>query len=685
MSRSLRQVGWCFLAAVLLGSAGVRGQGILCTPELLGTYSTETANIRYVEVIGDVAYLTVNGAAIQSVDISDPANPFSLDTTTLTNYPNGLVRVSDDMLCVWNYDEGLEFLDVSNPERITRVGAFSRFGVYDAVFADGVGYIAEGPLTIVRVDASGDAELLGLVGSNTSDVALMGQFAIVATHADEIIVFDVSEPSAIVEMSRLSLDVNVLALAASGTALYVLSDENNFLVVDVANPASPTVVGECSMPGSSGRARVVDDRLYASLSHGGLAVFDLTDPLLPEIDGWIDTLSGVAMGIGDGLVIVPSHRGYGYEVDLYDSREWPPPVHRAVTEIAEECTGLVLDGDRAVLSFSTVPVAMQVIDIADPARPRVVGEYLPADGYPGYDVAVRGEYAYLAKAREPAELISIEEPDAPASVGIVGDADSYFFDFEVHEGLLYGASERHGLVIFDLANPAAPVELSRLRPSFGNIRYIAVGSGVAYLASASRFGVIDVSNPADPFIVQEVPGPFWIERVRVDGDRLLVVGSGIAVYDIQDPLSPLLRGSVAVSPKLRDVFLVGDVAYCAGDIPLSVFDLSDHGDPSLIRRLSPTNSRLGAGAMRDGLGYFGASSNGDDFVVLGVEPCDRCVADWNGDGTTDSIDLIGFLNAWAAERGSDCAQSGCAADIDENDMVDSRDFIAFLNAWNAGC
>ncbi|MFG0243125.1 MAG: GC-type dockerin domain-anchored protein [Phycisphaerales bacterium JB054] len=683
MPRSFVRVGWCFLAAVLFGTAGVRGQGVLCTPELLGTYASNNGSISSAEVIGDVAYMRVNGSVIQSVDVSDPANPFSLDALP-SEYLSGFVRVDDGMLCAWNYDEGLMFLDVSNPERMEVLSEFRTFGTNEVAFANGTGYLAKlGSLTVVRVDSTGHAAEIGRVLGNFGHVVLMDQTAIVVRSSSELVFFDISDPESPVEVAQLHIGTSVREIVLAGSTLYAFVDEARFLVLDVSSPDTPLVIGECAIPAeTAGKAVVVDDRLYAGLSHAGIAAYSLSEPHDPELIGWMDVAGGGVMAIGEGFSMVSAWSG---TVNIYDTTEWPAPAHRAVIEIAEECTGLVLDGDRAVLSFSTVPVAMQVIDIADPAHPRVVGEYLPADGYPGYGVAVSGEYAYLAKARAPAELISIEEPDAPASVGIVGDPDSYFFDFEVQEGLLYGASERHGLVIFDLADPAAPVELSRLRPSFGNIRYVALGSGVVYLASATNFAVIDVSNPTDPVIVQEVPGPFWIERVRVDGDRLLVVGSGIAVYDIQDPLSPLLRGSVAVSPTLRDVFLVGDVAYCAGDFPLSVFDLPDHGDPSLIRRLSPTSSQFGAGAQRGGLGYFGASSNGDDFVVIGVEPCDRCVGDWNGDGMTNSIDLVAFLNVWAAERGTDCSQSDCSADIDENDMVDSRDFIAFLNAWNAGC
>jgi len=484
-----------------------------------------------------------------------------------------------------------------------------------------------------------------------------------------------------VEMSRLSLDVNVLALAASGSTLYVLANEDNFLVVDVENPASPTVVGEYSMPGSSGRARVVDDRLYASLSHGGLAVFDLADPLSPDIIGWIDTPRDIAMGIGDGFVIVPSHRGYGYEVDFYDSQEWPAPAHYATAEIAPECSEIVIDGDRAVLSTSERPVALQVVDIADTANPFVVGTYAPT-GYAGWGIGVSGEYAYLARAGDASEVISIAEPATPTPVGVIGEDDARFYDFEICEGVLFGVS-LGGLVIFDLVDPETPAELSRIRP-LSNTRHIAVVPGVVYLGGTGDVAVIDVSVPESPVVVAELDAQISIDRVRVAGNLLLVVGSGIAVYDIQDPLAPVFLGRNAGGWQIADTCLVGDLAYCADHAGIIVFDLSDPSTPFPLKRLTPLGGGLGAVALRDGLGYFGSSTAGE-MVVVGLDPCDRCIADWNGDGMTNSIDLIAFLNVWAAERGTDCSQSGCSADIDENGLVDSRDFIAFLNAWNAGC
>ena len=54
-----------------------------------------------------------------------------------------------------------------------------------------------------------------------------------------------------------------------------------------------------------------------------------------------------------------------------------------------------------------------------------------------------------------------------------------------------------------------------------------------------------------------------------------------------------------------------------------------------------------------------------------------CPADFNADGVANTLDVVAFLNAWAA--------GDSAADMDGNGTVDARDVLVFLNLWNAGC
>lgn len=65
----------------------------------------------------------------------------------------------------------------------------------------------------------------------------------------------------------------------------------------------------------------------------------------------------------------------------------------------------------------------------------------------------------------------------------------------------------------------------------------------------------------------------------------------------------------------------------------------------------------------------------NSFTLIG--PPDDCIADFNGDGTVNTVDVLSYLNKWAAKDAS--------ADINGDGTVNTLDFILFLNLWNEGC
>ena len=83
---------------------------------------------------------------------------------------------------------------------------------------------------------------------------------------------------------------------------------------------------------------------------------------------------------------------------------------------------------------------------------------------------------------------------------------------------------------------------------------------------------------------------------------------------------------------------------------------------------------------------FRAIDTGEDHVVeagvdaafLGQFGCtDSCGADFNNDGSVNTLDVLAFLNAWSAGDSS--------ADINGDGSVNTLDVLAFLNLWSAGC
>ena len=63
--------------------------------------------------------------------------------------------------------------------------------------------------------------------------------------------------------------------------------------------------------------------------------------------------------------------------------------------------------------------------------------------------------------------------------------------------------------------------------------------------------------------------------------------------------------------------------------------------------------------------------------VFGLDITFWCPGDWNDDGAINTLDVLGFLNDWAA--------MDPIADLNGDGVVNTQDVLEFLNAWNAGC
>jgi len=79
----------------------------------------------------------------------------------------------------------------------------------------------------------------------------------------------------------------------------------------------------------------------------------------------------------------------------------------------------------------------------------------------------------------------------------------------------------------------------------------------------------------------------------------------------------------------------------------------------------------------DGWDDLAIGYSGDISVRVFYAVPPDCVADFNNDGSVNTLDVLAFLNAWSAGDSS--------ADINGDGSVNTLDVLAFLNLWSAGC
>ncbi len=321
--------------------------------------------------------------------------------------------------------------------------------------------------------------------------------------------------------------------------------------------------------------------------------------------------------------------------------------------------------------------ALEIYDIADPARPGIVG-LLEVEGVMA-DLAVSDGTAYLAGAAGWLRVVDVSDPGAPTEVRVIegaGDgivvSGSYLYTAHVDTGVhIYDISSprepvevgvfpmlAHGiavvgelayvtggndLVVLDVSAKGHPVELGRLEMESGWGPQIRVSGDHAFVAKARGFTVVDVSDPSAPAVAAEyeLPVQSMVEVCfAIQGSHAYVTakGRGMTVVDISSPTEPTFVGSCSTPGHACGIEVAGGHAYVADyEGGLRVFDLSDPvdprdvagtGAPAFVRSLTCANGRL-----------YGASWHDYQLVVADIsEPAEpRVVA-----GAMDGGDSFGY-------------------------------------------
>jgi hypothetical protein len=220
---------------------------------------------------------------------------------------------------------------------------------------------------------------------------------------------------------------------------------------------------------------------------------------------------------------------------------------------------------------------MLVIDIFDPADPRITGKILFGGGF-AEGIAVSGDVAYVAAGSAGLRVVDISDPEQPREVGVypptaTAVAVSGSRAFVVQPG---------GLQIVDVSNPSIPVPLGFAE--LGESSDVEVSGGYAFVASEIGMKVVDVSSPSAPHEVQYVNVLHQTNALAISGTHAYVAASegGLMVIDIVDPLQPNIV-SFDHTRYALDVAVDGNHAYLVDPQEgFRVIDISTPTEPERV-------------------------------------------------------------------------------------------------------
>ena len=364
-----------------------------------------------------------------------------------------------------------------------------------------------------------------------TDLYLAGDHALMGDFRGIVHFVDISDPANMRKVAEVRTPGPAVDIKISGdlAAIGVQRIDSDFglLILDISDPAHPVELSRLEERGRGGvhNLFIHGDRLYlAHMESPGLSIVDISDPAAPVVSGSWQHEGGFSnlvhdVFIRDNLAVVSDYFSGLILLDLTDPDE--PSLLAELPFPEEGIHSAWAEGDYVYCNqeFGGWERRLHVVDIADPGQPELIHSF-------GMQPPPHGE--------------------------ILGPHNPW-----VRDGLLYWACYDAGLRVFDLGDPARPVEVAyhtypgsawSAQPHDDGLVYVAdgtVGLQAYRLTPPTETAVGEVRRNGRPdafHLAQNFPNPFNASTViRVDLDTR--ADMELAVYNMSgQQVATLARG-----------------------------------------------------------------------------------------------------------------------------------------------
>lgn len=540
---------------------------------LVGAYANENLAVKPEGVeldllkVGDVLYVASQGNGLFVIDVTDPAGPAAsllLEGSYFTH-----LALGDDSTVYMSYDDelsvsyrGIDIVDITEPLNPEIVGSVNGVTVFDMLYAEGMLYVY-GP-GIAVYDASSSTSLsfvntISFPADSNSSIAYHNGF---------------------VYSPITDIDADLQGLT----------------IIDVRDPGNLQRIDDIAGIGYVTEVDIYDLTLYATASTNSGSSFVLISFGIGD-DGKLQMIDSRSSPIArylhyeDGRVYLAS----AIQLTAYDANALSKNVDHLgflatnktanLVEVVGSIAYVANDSELLAVDVSNPAGALPILDDVD-----VIDRIK--------DMAIAGNYAYLANATEGIKIVDISDP---GNLQVIGSNDELvpFYDSDndimisremsaiaMQDDLAYtlvGGFPYTSIGVFAIGDPAAPtVEYS---PEFASpIDDIVVRNdtlyGVDRWAGSATLYVVDVAN--EPALVTTIELPS--RAIEIDGAYIYTTSgtAGLSILDVSDPRSPVLFGSTLSLGIGNAISVLGETAYVANDFgAVEVYDILDRTRPVL--------------------------------------------------------------------------------------------------------
>jgi hypothetical protein len=418
-------------------------------PSLAGHYDAASESWDVV-VSGNYAYIGAWEAGFLVIDVSDPTNP---------TYAGGYDSPGE----AWDIDVEGDFayvadntayrflvMDISDPTQARLVQTCSTSDIVRGINVEGEhAYVADdwGGLKVVKIAQRVSPPLytaLYTTAGGSGDFTIDGDHAFV-TNGYGFRIVDISDPTNPVQVGSYDAFDNVSGVDVDGDFLFLANNYMHLRIFDISDLTNPVEIGV--VPGTiadyANAVRVAGDYAYVIEWPDGLRIVDIKNPASPTLIGSYDTPNQATHLEVTGNHVILGQWNLGFRI--IDVSNPASPVQVSYYDTPGNASGLAVEGN--LLYVADGNAALEVFDISNPASPTMIGmnetwDYL--DSYTGVDVV--GDYAFVSNFNFGMYVFDVSDPTNPAYI------ESYTTshrcaDVEVHGDFAYLATTSEGLEV----------------------------------------------------------------------------------------------------------------------------------------------------------------------------------------------------------------------------------------------
>ena len=244
------------------------------------------------------------------------------------------------------------------------------------------------------------------------DMVLVGDYAVACNYKKFLTIYDTRERPWR-EAGKLDTPSMTENIIIRGNLAYVADHTGGLLIVDVARPLKPVIVGQLDAKIDCDAVALWHDTavLYGH-QEGQVVLADISDPAKPRQTGVCQLpkiLNGGELEVAEGFAYVTSRKGL-FIVNIADAAT---PTLVKTVELGAVVHDVVLKDGYAFVAADERGV--RVLDVSNPRQPVEVGRHQAGSGFVALSLAVEraanaGYHIYVANMTGPAAILKFRPP-----------------------------------------------------------------------------------------------------------------------------------------------------------------------------------------------------------------------------------------------------------------------------------